>query len=238
MGINDTTTLTPSLHLVPFCRHLHNLHTVKTDHICHAQYNTTLQHPTTSLSMHNKMHYIPTTTDPTAFHSRSLHTTNKHIPCWNCSAWAVLGLYGMWSSLLLNMADVGHLLCVRLEWTAEYLVHSMRTNRLSVCREFCGVHGWQNGTRYRDGVKVLLCHWFPSSLGWFLRLPSLHVLVFLQQTFCDLFLLLFSSFLYCRLGMVREKKGGRGGQGEDAWTTFCSLKTNHHHKLKCFQVKL
>ena len=31
-------------------------------------------------------------------------------------------------------------------------------NRLSVCREFCGVHSWQNGTRCRDGIKVLWCH--------------------------------------------------------------------------------
>ena len=29
--------------------------------------------------MHIKMHYTPTTTDPTAFHNPSLHTTNKHI---------------------------------------------------------------------------------------------------------------------------------------------------------------
>ena len=29
--------------------------------------------------------------------------------------------------------------CVRVN-KAEYLVHSMRTNRLSACREFCGVH--------------------------------------------------------------------------------------------------
>ena len=28
--------------------------------------------------MHIKMHYTPTTTDPTAFHNPSLHTTNKH----------------------------------------------------------------------------------------------------------------------------------------------------------------
>ena len=52
----------------------------------------------------------------------------------------MLGLYGMWSLLLLNMADVGRILCVRLSINkAEYLVHSMRTNRLSDCREFCGV---------------------------------------------------------------------------------------------------
>ena len=37
---------------------------------------------------------------------------------------------------------------------AEYLVYSMRTNRQSACREFCG---WKNGTRCRDGVKVLWC---------------------------------------------------------------------------------
>ena len=41
---------------------------------------------------------------------------------------------------------------------AEYLVHSMCMNRLSACREFCGVHSWHNGTRCRDGVKVLWCH--------------------------------------------------------------------------------
>ena len=28
--------------------------------------------------MHIKMHYTPTTTNPTAFHNPSLHTTNKH----------------------------------------------------------------------------------------------------------------------------------------------------------------
>ena len=31
-------------------------------------------------------------------------------------------------------------------------------NRLSACREFCGVHSWQNGTRCRDDVKVLWCY--------------------------------------------------------------------------------
>ena len=46
---------------------------------------------------------------------------------------------------------------------AEYLVHSMHMNRLSACREFCGVDSWQNGTRCRDGVKVLWCH---SHLVW------------------------------------------------------------------------
>ena len=73
----------------------------------------------------------------------------------------MLGLYGMLEFklcckilLLLDMVvfyveDCG----VR---NAEYrLVHSVHTNRLSGCREFCGEHSWQNGTRCRYGVKVL-----------------------------------------------------------------------------------
>ena len=46
---------------------------------------------------------------------------------------------------------------------AEYLVHLVRMDRLCACREFCGVYSWQNGTRCRDGVKVLWCH---SHLVW------------------------------------------------------------------------
>ena len=38
------------------------------------------------------------------------------------------------------MADVGCLLCKTGVSKAEYLVYSMRMNRLSACREFCGVH--------------------------------------------------------------------------------------------------
>ena len=30
--------------------------------------------------------------------------------------------------------------------SAEYSVHLVGVNRLSACREFCGVHSWQNGT--------------------------------------------------------------------------------------------
>ena len=49
----------------------------------------------------------------------------------------------------------------------------------------------------------------PILFGWFLRVPSLHALVFIWKTFCDLFLLLFFR------SIVREK---RGRQGEDAWS--------------------
>ena len=57
---------------------------------------------------------------------------------------------------------------------------------------------------------------FSSSLVGILGFhPDIHVFVFVQKTLCDLFLLF---FLYC-LGMVKEERGGRGGQGEDAWST-------------------
>ena len=90
---------------------------------------------------------------------------------------------------------------------------------------------WQNGTRCRDGVKVLWCH---SHLVWLvLRLPSLHALVFLQKTFCDLFLLLFFFVLLFRNGKREERWEGKAhGQ------LFCPHKTKNHHKLKCFQLKL
>ena len=42
---------------------------------------------------------------------------------------------------------------------AECLGYSMRTNRLSACREFCGVHiVGKMAQRCRDGVKVLWCY--------------------------------------------------------------------------------
>ena len=49
-----------------------------------------------------------------------------------------------------------------------------------IFRGFCGVHSWQNGTRCRDGGKY--CGVIPIQFGWFLRVPSLHVLVFIQKT--------------------------------------------------------
>ena len=91
---------------------------------------------------------------------------------------------------------------------AEYLIHLVCMNRLSACREFCGVHSRQNGTRCKYVVKVLWCH--THLVGWFYRVLSLHALAF-----CALFLLL---FLYCSLEMVRGKGGGRGGQGKDKWS--------------------
>ena len=68
------------------------------------------------------------------------------------------------------------------------------------------MHGWQNGTRCRDGVKVLWCH---SHLVWLVFEASIPTCTCFPS---ENFLLLVSvAFLYCCLGMVREKKGGRGG---------------------------
>ena len=64
-----------------------------------------------------------------------------------------------------------------------------------------------------------------------MRVPSLHGLVFIQ-----LFLRLVPVVF---LGMLREKRGGRGGQGEDAWFAkyesieiCCSQRTKIHLNSK------
>ena len=49
-------------------------------------------------------------------------------------------------------------------------------------------YSWQNGTRCRNGVKLMWCY---SHLVW--RVPSLHALVFNQKTFV-------TSFIWCRVG--------------------------------------
>ena len=46
---------------------------------------------------------------------------------------------------------------------------------------FCGMRSLQNGTRCRDGMKVLWCHSHLVCLV--LRVPSLHAFVFVQNTF-------------------------------------------------------
>ena len=49
-----------------------------------------------------------------------------------------------------------------------------------------------NGTRCRDGVKVLWCHSNLVCMVGFLGFHLyMHVLVFIQKTFCDLFLMFF-----------------------------------------------
>ena len=142
-----------------------------------------------------------------------------------CSVWAMLGLCVMLKFklcckilLLLNMADMGRLLCVWWAKLSTFFIQC-RWNRLSAWREFCGVHSWQNGTKCRDGVKVLWCHSHLVRLVFEASIPTC-TCFHEGKLFLTCFLSLFFSFLYCRLGMVREKKGGRGGQGRDAWSTF------------------
>ena len=57
---------------------------------------------------------------------------------------------------------------------------------------------------------------------------------------CDLFLLVFFFLVF--LEIIREKRGGKGRRGEDAWSVkyesielCCSQGTKNHHK---FKVKL
>ena len=64
--------------------------------------------------------------------------------------------------------------------------------------EFCGVCSWSNGTRYGDGVKVLWCH---SLLVWSLfegcnLTYACCYPVYVQITFCGLFLLFLFVFCY------------------------------------------
>ena len=60
---------------------------------------------------------------------------------------------------MVEHGSMGHLLCVRLwnEQSCRIPCSSMHMNRLLACREFCGLHSCQNGTRCGDGVKVLWC---------------------------------------------------------------------------------
>ena len=62
----------------------------------------------------------------------------------------------------------------------------------------------------------MCCGVVPILFGCFLSVPSLHALVFIQKTFCDLFLLFFVLLLLFFLEILREKRGGKGRQGEDA----------------------
>ena len=68
--------------------------------------------------------------------------------CWVCMVCWSLNCYGSWTwQILIN----GRL------WSKQCWAPC------SISWEFCGVHSWQNGTRCKDGVKVLRCH---SHLVW------------------------------------------------------------------------
>ena len=85
--------------------------------------------------------------------------------------------------------------------SAEYSVRLVGVNRLSACREFCGVHSC---TKCWDGVSVVVS--FPSSLvGYEGSTPTCACVYpdFLMTCSC------------CFLVMVMEKRGGKGSQRGD-----------------------
>ena len=59
---------------------------------------------------------------------------------------------------------------------------------------------------------------FPSSLIGFQGFHPYMRLFSLRELFCDLFLFFVVVVVLFIWGMVREKRGGRGDQGEDAWS--------------------
>ena len=87
--------------------------------------------------------------------------------------------------------------------SAESRVYLVGMNRLSACREFCGLHSWHICTRYRDGVKVL---WYYSHLVWLVfegSIPTYACLhsenIFLTCSYC----------FFVFLELVRENRDER-----------------------------
>ena len=73
------------------------------------------------------------------------------------------------------------------------------------------MHSWQNGTRSRDGGKVL---WYHSHLQvvWLVFECSISACACFHSE--NLFANIYIFFFHCRLGLVREKRGGREGRGK------------------------
>ena len=83
------------------------------------------------------------------------------------------------------------------------------------------------GKMAQDVIVEMVCKLFLSSLAGFLRVPSLHALVFME------------NFIVSCSCMIREKRGIKGVQGENAWSiNYVLLFTRNSCKFKCFQVKL
>ena len=102
--------------------------------------------------------------------------------------------------------------CTRVASVSCLKVHAVGLSQpwFSNCSLYC-----RNDSEKITCVKVLWCH---SHLLWLVFEASIPTCTCFHSD--NFFLLLFLSFLYCRLGMVREKKGGRGGWGEEAGSTF------------------
>ena len=86
----------------------------------------------------------------------------------------------------------------------------------------------------------MCCGVVPILFGWFFRVPSLHALVFIRKTFCDLFLPLFFCLWFFKSSKREERQARERCMVCRVCTIelCCSQRTKNHHKFKCFQVKL
>ena len=117
--------------------------------------------------------------------------------------------------------------------SAECRVHLVGVNGLSACREFFGVHSWQNGTRCRDGVNVLWCRFHLVWLVFEGSIPTcacFHSENLFVTCSCCFFLIVF------RNGERREV--GKEGEGKMQSVKYvsiepcCSQRTKKHNKFK------
>ena len=75
------------------------------------------------------------------------------------------------------------------------------------------MHSCQNGTRCRNGVKVLCCHFH---LVWLVTEGCIPTCAcFYSANFCDLLILIFICFNFFIVGFLRMAIEKRGGQGKD-----------------------
>ena len=147
---------------------MHFLHTVKTDHFCHAQYSNYIAathithspcsskcttHPPLSTPLH--IHHFLSTLVSEKKNHRNTTTRNRNTT-----------LQGLMQNTVI---------CV-----VACLPQPFSTNKHKayLCK------WWQNGTRCRDGVKVLWCH---SHLVWLVFEASIPTSTcFHSENFCDL----------------------------------------------------
>ena len=102
--------------------------------------------------------------------------------------------------------------------------------RLCACREFCGVHSWQNGTRCRDGVKVLWCHSHLVRLVFEASIPTC-TCFHEGKLFLTCFLLLFFIFVLSFRNGKREERWEGKPRGR------CMVNIFVHIKLRIINSK-
>ena len=129
-----------------------------------------------------------------------------HEQCWVCMAcwslsWSLSFVVKFYCCWTWQIWIDGRL------WSEQRWVPCSFSVYEKACREFCGVHSWQNGTRCRDGVKVLWCH---SHLVWLVFEGSIPTCACFHS---ENFLWLIPAVFFCFLGMVREMRKKRIWKG-------------------------